>query len=124
MLRINSQLFQYKKDLQAIFEALPDGERNTLLGVKSHSASPSKVQPLTSVSSNGATSVVVDALDGQPAEKTTNHGGDENRIIPKASRPKATVDPGKAVEMAAKVGLSVFATYHYHLFVEGERTDR
>lgn len=124
MLRINSQLFQYKKDLQAIFEALPDGERNTLLGVKGHSASPSKVQPLTSVSSNEATSAVVDAPGDQLAERTTNHSGDENRTIPKAGRPKAAVDSGKAVEKAAKVGLSIFAVYHYRLFIEGERADR
>jgi hypothetical protein len=118
-------MFQYKKDLQAIFEALPDGERNTLLGVKSYSASPSKVQPLTCVSSNEATSIVVDAPEGQLPEKTTNHGGDENRTtIPKAGRPKAAVDPGKAVEKAAKVGLSIFTAYHYCLFIEGERADR
>ena len=105
-------MFQYKKDLQAIFEALPDGERNTLLGVKGHSASPSKVQPLTCVSSNEATSAVVDALDDQMPERMTNHGGDENRTIPKTGRPMAAVDPGKAVEKAAKVGLSIFTAYY------------
>lgn len=124
MFRINSRLFQYKKDLQTIFEALPDGERNTLLGMKGHATSPSKVQPLTSVSSNEATSAVVDAPGGQLAERTTNRGGDENRTILKASRPKAAVDPGKAVEKAAKVGLSIFSPYHYRLFLEGERADR
>jgi hypothetical protein len=117
-------LFQYKKDLQAIFEALPDSERNTLLGVKCHSASPSKVQPLTCVSSNEATSAVVDPPGGQLAERTVNHGGDENRTITKADRPKAAIDPGKAVEKAAKVGLSIFAAYHDCLFIEGERADR
>ena len=117
-------MLQYKKDLQAIFEALPDGERNTLLGVKGHSASPSKVQPLTCVSSNEATSAVVDAPDDQMPEKTTNHGGDENRTaIPKTGRSKAAVDPGKAVEKAAKVGLFIFTAFYY-LFLEGERTDR
>jgi hypothetical protein len=124
MFRVNSQSFQYKKDLQAIFEALPDAERYTLLGVKGHSASPSKIQPLTSVSSNEATSAVVDAPGGQLAERTTNHDGDENRTIPKAGRLKAAIDPGKTVEKAAKVGLSIFAAYHYRLFIEGERADR
>lgn len=94
---------QYKKDLQTIFEALPDGEKNTLLGLKGHLASPPKAQPLARVSSNEATSAVVDAPDDQLSERTTNHGSDENRMaIPKAGRPKAAVDPGKAVEKAAK----------------------
>lgn len=88
-------------------------------------ASPSKVQPLTCVSSNETASAVVDAPGDQLAERKTNHGGDENQTtIPKAGRPKATVDPGKAVEKAAKVGLSIFGTDHYRLFIEGERADR
>jgi hypothetical protein len=107
-----------------IFEALPDGERNTLFGVKGHLASPSKVQPLTCVSSNGATSAVVDALDHPLPERTTSHGSDENRTtMLKAGRPKAAVDPGKAVEKAAKVGLSIFTIYYYCSFIEGERAD-
>jgi hypothetical protein len=118
-------LFQYKKDLQAIFDSLPDGERNTLLGVKGHLASPSKVQPLTCVSSNEATSAVVDAPDDQMPERTTNHGGDENgTTIPKTGRTKAAADPGKAVEKAAKVGLAIFIAYYYYSFMEGERADR
>jgi len=71
---------------------------------------------------------VVDAPDDQPPERMTNHGGDENRTtISKAGRPKAAVDPGKAVEKAAKVGLSIFIAYHYCLFKqykEKERTDK
>jgi len=68
---------------------------------------------------------VVDAPDDQLLERTTNHGGDENRTTtPNTDHPKAAVDPGKAVEKAAKVGLSIFTAYHYYLSIEGERADR
>jgi chromatin assembly factor 1 subunit A len=107
---INSHQFQYKKDLQAIFDALPTSERNALLGVKGHSASPSKTQPLACASSNEVLSVVDGASENQLSERTTNSGGDENQtIVNKSGRPRAAVDPAKAVEKAAKVGLSISA---------------
>jgi len=46
LLYINSHLFRYKKDLQAIFDSLPANERNALLGVNDHSDPPSEAQPL------------------------------------------------------------------------------
>jgi hypothetical protein len=50
---------------------------------------------------------VVGATDGQLLERTSP-GGDENQTtVRKPSRPKAAVDPGKAVERAAKVGLPI-----------------
>jgi hypothetical protein len=109
MFHISSQEFQYKKDLQAMFEALPAGERNTLLGVKSLTALPSKAQPLGCASSNEAASAVVDASASQLSERVTNPGGDENQMTPrKPGRPKTAADPGKAVEKTAKVGSSIF----------------
>ena len=70
-------------------------------------------------------SAVVDAPDDQLSERITHPGGDENRmVVPKAGRPKTTVDPGKAVEKAAKVGLSTSTGGHYSLSFEGERADR
>ncbi len=68
---------------------------------------------------------MVDASDGQLSEMITNPGGDENRmVVPKAGRAKAAVDPGKAVEKAAKVGSSISTTIPYSLFLEGKRADR
>jgi chromatin assembly factor 1 subunit A len=107
---INSHQFQYKKDLQAIFDAFPASERNALLGVKGHSASPSKTQPLACASSNEVLSAVDGASENQLSERTTNSGGDENQtIVNKSGRPRSAVDPAKAVEKAAKVGLSISA---------------
>lgn len=107
LLYINSHLFQYKKDLQAIFDALPATERNALLGVKGHSDPPSRAQPLVSASSSEVLSVVNNAPENQLSEMTTNSGGDENQMTPhKPGRSRAAVDPGKATEKAAKVSLS------------------
>jgi hypothetical protein len=76
-----------------------------MLGVKGHSASPSKTQPLVCASSNEVPSAVNDAPENQLSEKTTNPGGDENQMtVNKPGRLRAAVDPGKAVEKAAKVG--------------------
>jgi hypothetical protein len=76
-----------------------------MLGVKNHSASPSKTQPVVCTSSNGVPPAVNDAPESQFPEKTTNPGGDENQMtVSKPGRPRAAVDPGKAVEKAAKVG--------------------
>ena len=109
-LYINSQLFQYKKDLQAIFDALPASERNALLGVKDHLDPPSKAQPLVSESSNEVLSVMDNAPENQLSERTTNSGGDENRITPhKPGRPRAAVDPARAIEKAARVSLTISA---------------
>lgn len=69
---------------------------------------------------------MVDAPNDQLRERTMVHCGDENRTtLPKAGRPKAAVDPGKAVEKAAKVGLSIstLITIAYPL-KEKERTDK
>ena len=45
-----------------------------------------------------------DAPESQLSEKTTNPGGDENQMsVNKPGRPRAAVDPCKAVEKAAKV---------------------
>lgn len=105
---INSHLFQYKNDLQAIFDALPASERNALLGVKGHSDLPSKAQPLVSASSSEVLSVVDNAPENQLSERTTNSGGDENQMTPhKPGRSRAAVDPEKAIEKAAKVSLSI-----------------
>ena len=62
---VNSHLFQCKKDLQAVFDALPASERNALLGVKSHLDPSSKAQPLVSESSNEVLSVVDNASENQ-----------------------------------------------------------
>ena len=103
MLSINSHLFQYKNDLQAIFDALPASERNALLGVKGHSDPASKAQPLASTSSNEVLSVVDNAPENQLSERTTNSGGEENQVTPhKPGRSRAAVDPGKAIEKAVK----------------------
>ncbi|KAF8270368.1 hypothetical protein EI94DRAFT_1723062 [Lactarius quietus] len=97
---------QYKRDLQAMFDALPVNERNALLGVKGLTTSPSKSQPLLRASSNDASSIVeiVDnASDDKQPEMTVNAAGDENQMATrKAGRPKTTTDPEKAVEKAAK----------------------
>ncbi|KAI9434015.1 chromatin assembly factor 1 subunit A-domain-containing protein [Lactarius indigo] len=97
---------QYKKDLQAIFDALPANERNALLGVKGLATSPSKSQPLLRASSNEAspiTGAVGNASDDKSPEKTMNAAGDENQMAArKAGRAKTTIDPEKAVERAAK----------------------
>ena len=91
-----------------MFEALPTGERNTLLGVKGHPSSLSKVQPLGCASSNEAASAVIAVSDDQPSERTTNPGGEENqKASRKPGRSRAAADPGKAVEKAVKVGLSL-----------------
>ena len=74
--------------------------------MKGHLSSPSKAQPLGCTSSNEAASAVVDASDGQLSERMMNPGGDENQMASrKPGRPKAAVDPEKAVEKAAKVWL-------------------
>ena len=76
-----------------------------MLGVKGHAASPAKTQPLVSSSSNEVPSVANDAPENQLSEKTTNPGGDENQMtVNKSGRPRAAVDPEKAIEKAAKVG--------------------
>jgi chromatin assembly factor 1 subunit A len=50
-------------------------------------------------------------------EKVTKPGSDENQMASrKPGRPKATADPGKAVEKAAKVGLSIFTILLAHCF--------
>jgi hypothetical protein len=104
LLYINSHLFQYKNDLQAIFDAHPTSERNALLGVKDFSDTPPKSQPLVSAPSNEVLSVVDNAPENQLSERTTNSGGEENQMTPrKAGRPRAAVDSGKAIEKAAKV---------------------
>ena len=106
---MNSHLFQYKRYLQAIFDALPASERNALLGVKGHSDPPSKAQPLVSESSNEVLSVMDNAPENQPSERT-NSGGDENHMTPhKPGRPRAAVDPARAIEKAAKVSLTISA---------------
>lgn len=120
-LYINSHLFQYKKDLQAIFDALPATERNALLGVKGHSDPSSKAQPLVSATSNEVLSVVDNAPENQLSERTTNSGGDENQMTPhKPGRSSVAVDLGKAIEKAAKVSLSrsahIMADYFLDLF--------
>ena len=103
-------MFQYKNDLQAIFDALPTSERNALLGVKGLSDSPSKAQPLVSAPSNEVLSVVDNAPENQLSERTTNSGGDENQMTPhKPGRSRAAVDPVKAIEQAAKVSLTISA---------------
>ncbi|KAH9171528.1 hypothetical protein EDB89DRAFT_2243493 [Lactarius sanguifluus] len=97
---------QHKKDLQAMFDALPVNERNALLGVKGLATSPSKSQPLLRASSNEAspiTGTVGSAPDDKPSEKTVNAAGDENQMAArKTGRAKTTIDPEKAVEKAAK----------------------
>ncbi|KAH8983583.1 hypothetical protein EDB86DRAFT_3050268 [Lactarius hatsudake] len=97
---------QYKKDLQAMFDALPVNERNALLGVKGLATSPSKSQPLLRASSNEAspiTGTVGSAPDDKQPEKTVNAAGDENQMAArKTGRAKTTIDPEKAVEKAAK----------------------
>ncbi|KAI9455565.1 hypothetical protein BJY52DRAFT_1224586 [Lactarius psammicola] len=97
---------QYKKDLQAMFDALPVNERNALLGVKGLAASPSKSQPLLRASSNEASPIpgtVGNASDDKPSERTVNVTGDENQMTArKTGRAKTTIDPEKAVEKAAK----------------------
>jgi len=108
-LYMNSHLFQYKRYLQAIFDALPASERNALLGVKGHSDPPSKAQPLVSESSNEVLSVVDNAPENQLSERI-NSGGDENQLTPhKPGRPRAAVDPARAIEKAAKVSLTISA---------------
>jgi hypothetical protein len=112
-----------------MFEALPAGERNTLLGVKGLSALPSKAQPLGCASSNEAASAVAGASADQLSERVTNPDGDENQMASrKPGRPRAAVDSGKAVEKkAAKVGLSIFFILmadRCSLLLEGERADR
>jgi len=102
-------MFQSKKDLQAMLDALPATERNALLGVKGHSTSPSKLKHMVSSSSNEAIPIVVDASDDHVSERTTNSGGDEKQTAPrKPGRPKTAVDPGKAVEKAEKVSQHIF----------------
>ncbi|KAH9028140.1 chromatin assembly factor 1 subunit A-domain-containing protein [Lactarius pseudohatsudake] len=97
---------QYKKDLQAMFDALPVNERNALLGVKGLATSPSKSQPLLRASSNEASPIagtVGSAPDDKPPEKTVNVAGDENQMAArKTGRAKTAIDPEKAVEKAAK----------------------
>jgi len=110
MLYINSHLFQYKNDLQAIFDALPASDRNVLLGVKGRSDPPSKAQPLDSELSNEVFSVVDNTPENQLSERTTNSGGDENQMTPhKPGRSRAAVDLAKAIEKAAKVSLTISA---------------
>ena len=110
LLYINSHLFQYKNDLQAIFDALPTSERNALLGVKGLSDTPSKSQPSVPAPSNEVLSVVDNAPENQLSERTTNSGGEENQMTPrKPGRPRAAVDSGKAIEKAAKVRLTISA---------------
>jgi len=58
LLYINSHLFQYKRDLQAIFDALLASDRNALLGVKGHSDPTSTAQPLVLESLNEVLSVI------------------------------------------------------------------
>ncbi|KAH9053883.1 chromatin assembly factor 1 subunit A-domain-containing protein [Lactarius vividus] len=77
---------QYKKDLQAIFDALPVNERNALLGVRGLATSPSKSQPLLRASSNEASPIT----------------GTNQMAARKTGRAKTTIDPEKAVEKAAK----------------------
>ena len=73
-------------------------------------------------------SVVDDASENQLSE-TTNPGGDENQmVVHKPGRSRAAVDPEKAVEKAAKVGLSIssklMADYLPHSFKEKERNEK
>ena len=122
-------MFQYKKDLQAIFDALPVTERNALLGVKGHSDPPSRAQTLVSASSNEVLSVVDNAPGNQLSERATNSGGDENQMTPhKLGRSRAAVDPGKAIEKAAKVSSSrsanIMADYILGPFQEKERFEK
>jgi chromatin assembly factor 1 subunit A len=109
LLHAHSDWFQYKKDLQAMFDALPVNERNALLGVKGLSASPSKSQPVIRASSNDASSIVeiVDnASDDKLSEMSVNAAGDESQMAArKTGRAKTTIDPEKAVEKAAKVSV-------------------
>ena len=98
-----------------MFDALPVNERNALLGVKGLSTSPSKSQPLLRSSSNEASSVVeiVDnASDDKLPERTATCAADENQMTPqKTGRARATIDPEKAVEKAAKVSFIALQYY-------------
>ena len=129
LLYINSHLFQYKRDLQAIFDALPVSDRNALLGVKGHSDPPSTAQPLVSESSNEVLSVMDISPENQLSESTRNSGGDETQMTPhKPGRSRTAIDPGKAVEKAIKVSLSISANamldYILRTFKEKGRNEK
>ncbi|TFY68897.1 hypothetical protein EVG20_g3365 [Dentipellis fragilis] len=91
---------QGKKDLNALFVALPQNERDIMLGVKSDvKTAQSKLKPLVRASSNDAESRARSVSPSKAAEKKaeTDANGNENDGTPKAAR-KKTVDPEKAAK--------------------------
>ncbi|KAI0262931.1 chromatin assembly factor 1 subunit A-domain-containing protein [Gloeopeniophorella convolvens] len=96
----SAERLQYKKDLQAIFDALPAAERNTLLGMKdSATTTPAKPQPLHRASSNDATPTRNDVSGDKPLDKAAAAGSGENPgSARKPGRPKAPVDPERAAK--------------------------
>ncbi|KAA1471273.1 hypothetical protein DENSPDRAFT_799075 [Dentipellis sp. KUC8613] len=101
--KIESRLaerLQGKKDLNALFFALPQTERDTMLGVKSDvKTAQSKLKPLVCASSNDAKSRARSVSPTKAAEKKaeTDVNGIENDGTPKAAR-KKIVDPEKVAK--------------------------
>ncbi|KAI0063406.1 hypothetical protein BV25DRAFT_1854444 [Artomyces pyxidatus] len=88
---------QAKKDLQALFDALPQSEQDTMVGTKT--VIKSKAQPLLRAMSNDATS----GRDITPPVKAQETKADasepENDGTPRGSgRPKKILDPEKAAK--------------------------
>ncbi|KAI0303427.1 hypothetical protein B0F90DRAFT_1371375 [Multifurca ochricompacta] len=94
---------RHKKDLQAIFDALPTNERNALLGVKDPVTTPSKPQISLRASSNEPPSIVGDVSDDKLSEMTANTVGDKNQATARRpGRQKTVIEPEKSVEKAAR----------------------
>ncbi|TFY78564.1 hypothetical protein EWM64_g5445 [Hericium alpestre] len=94
---------QGKKDLQALFDALPESERDAVLGVKAGTkTAQSKLQPLVRAPSNDAKSRPPSTSPAKPRGETADAGENENDAAQKANGRKKAVDPEKAAERAAK----------------------
>ncbi|KAI0312729.1 hypothetical protein OF83DRAFT_1176353 [Amylostereum chailletii] len=102
-----AERIQAKKDLQELFNALPQSEQDTMVGVKaSGNTAKAKPQPLHRASSNDVTltSTAVD-VNGTPkaSEKKPDAGEGENNSASKGpGRPKKSVDPEKAAREQEK----------------------
>ncbi|EIM90432.1 uncharacterized protein STEHIDRAFT_119429 [Stereum hirsutum FP-91666 SS1] len=93
---------QAKKDVRALFAALPQTEQESLLGVKAST----KHTPLTHGNSNDATSArsVSPSPKSQDAKLDPGENENDDSRTGKAGRPKKekAIDPEKAAERAAK----------------------